>query len=124
MEYTIKVHDLIIDEIGGLKGIKDYGQLEIVLANIQNDLYYPTFADKLTHLMYSVVQLHMFLYSNKRLALLLGTYFMNINYYSYYTDIFSERMENVVDDVASGKISKEQLKEISIELLELDEIKG
>ncbi|CAI3440045.1 type II toxin-antitoxin system death-on-curing family toxin [Enterococcus cecorum] len=124
MEYTIKVHDLIIDEIGGLKGIKDYGQLEIVLANIQNDLYYPTFADKLTHLMYSVVQLHMFLYDNKRLALLLGTYFMNINHYSYYTDIFSERMENVVDDVASGKISKEQLKEISIELLELDEIKG
>ncbi|MCJ0599859.1 hypothetical protein [Enterococcus cecorum] len=49
---------------------------------------------------------------------------MNINHYSYYTDIFSERMENVVDDVASGKISKEQLKEISIELLELDEIKG
>lgn len=124
MEYTIKVHDLIIDEIGGLKGIKYYGQLEIVLANIQNDLYYPTFADKLTHLMYSVVQLHMFLYGNKRLALLLGTYFMNINHYSYYTDIFSERMENVVDDVASGKISKEQLKEISIELLELDEIKG
>lgn len=124
MEYTIKVHDLIIDEIGGLKGIKDYGQLEIVLANIQNDLYYPTFADKLTHLMYSVVQLHMFLYANKRLALLLGTYFININHYSYYTDIFSERMENVVDDVASGKISKEQLKEISIELLELDEIKG
>ncbi|MDT2795834.1 type II toxin-antitoxin system death-on-curing family toxin [Enterococcus cecorum] len=124
MEYTIKVHDLIIDEIGGLKGIKDYGQLEIVLANIQNDLYYPTFADKLTHLMYSVVQLHMFLYANKRLALLLGTYFININHYSYYTDIFSERMENVLDDVASGKISKEQLKEISIELLELDEIKG
>ena len=98
--------------------------MEIVLANIQNDLYYPTFADKLTHLMYSVVQLHMFLYANKRLALLLGTYFININHYSYYTDIFSERMENVVDDVASGKISKEQLKEISIELLELDEIKG
>lgn len=124
MEYTIKVHDLIIDEIGGLKGIKDYGQLEIVLAHIQNDLYYPTFADKLTRLMYSVVQFHMFLYGNRRLALLLGTYFMNINHYSYYTDIFSERMENVVVDVASGKISKEQLKEISIELLELDEIKG
>lgn len=31
----------------------------------------------------------------------------------------SERMENVVVDVASGKISKEQLKEIIIELLEL-----
>lgn len=124
MEYTIKVHDLIIDEIGGLKGIKDYGQLEIVFAHIQNDLYYPTFADKLTRLMYSVVQFHMFLYGNRRLALLLGTYFMNINHYSYYTDIFSERMENVVVDVASGKISKEQLKEISIELLELDEIKG
>ncbi|MDK0873676.1 type II toxin-antitoxin system death-on-curing family toxin (plasmid) [Clostridium perfringens] len=119
LEYAIKVHDLIIDEIGGLKGIKDSGQLESVLEHIQNDLYYPTFADKLTHLIYSIVQFHMFLDGNKRSALLLGTYFMNINHYSYYTDIFSERMENVVVDVASGKISKEQLKEIIVELLEL-----
>ncbi|KLN95175.1 type II toxin-antitoxin system death-on-curing family toxin [Enterococcus cecorum] len=119
LEYAIKIHDLIIDEIGGLKGIKDSGQLESVLEHIQNDLYYPTFADKLTHLMYSIVQFHMFLDGNKRSALLLGTYFMNINHYSYYIDIFNERMENVVVDVASGKISKEQLKEIIVELLEL-----
>lgn len=119
LEYAIKIHDLIIDEIGGLKGIKDSGQLESVLEHIQNDLYYPTFADKLTHLMYSIVQFHMFLDGNKRSALLLGTYFMNINHYSYYIDIFNERMENVVVDVASGRISKEQLKEIIVELLEL-----
>lgn len=65
------------------------------------------------------MKFHMFLDGNKRSALLLGTYFMNINHYSYYIDIFSERMENVVVDVASGKISKEQLKEIIVELLEL-----
>lgn len=89
LEYAIKAHDLIIGEIGGVKGIKDSGQLESVLEHIQNDLYYPTFADKLTHLIYSIVQFHMFLDGNKRTALLLGTYFMNINHYSYYTDIFS-----------------------------------
>ena len=66
LEYAIKVHDLIIKKVGGLDGIKDIGQLESVLEHIQNDLYYPTFADKMTHLIYSIVQFHMFLDGNKR----------------------------------------------------------
>lgn len=121
LEYAIKVHDLIIKKVGGLDGIKDIGQLESVLEHIQNDLYYPTFADKMTHLIYSVVQFHMFLDGNKRTSLLLASYFMDINHYSYYTDDFIQEMEDVVVDVASGRISKEELKKIIINLLELDE---
>ena len=45
---------------------------------------------------------------------------MDINHYSYYTDDFIQEMEDVVVDVASGQISKEELKKIIINLLELD----
>ena len=90
-----------------------------MLEHIQNDLYYPTFADKMTHLIYSIVQFHMFLDGNKRTSLLLASYFMDISHYSYYTDDFIQEMEEVV--AASGKISKEELKKIIINLLELDE---
>lgn len=120
LEYAIKVHDLIIKKVGGLDGIKDIGQLKSVLEHIQNDLYYPTFADKMTHLIYSIVQFHMFLDGNKRTSLLLASYFMDINHYSYYTDDFIQEMEDVVVEVASGQISKEELKKIIINLLELD----
>ena len=121
LEYAIRVHDLVIKKVGGLDGIKDIGQLDSVLEHIKNDLYYPTFADKMTHLIYSIVQFHMFLDGNKRTSLLLASYFMDINHYSYYTDNFIQEMEDVVVDVASGRIGKEELKKIIINLLELDE---
>ena len=35
---------------GGTLGHFDLGRLESVLVNIQNDDYYPTFVDKITHL--------------------------------------------------------------------------
>ena len=35
---------------GGADGIINIGSLDAALEHIQNDLYYPTFIDKLTHL--------------------------------------------------------------------------
>mgnify|MGYP006874849085 CR=1 FL=1 len=39
---------------GGAEGILDFGKIESVLTHIQNDDYYPTFVDKLTHLFFCV----------------------------------------------------------------------
>ena len=38
---------------GGLQGVKDEGGIRKVLDFVQNDLYYPTFVEKLTYLLYS-----------------------------------------------------------------------
>lgn len=108
-EFANNVHDTVIKKSGGLNGVKDIGQLNSVLTHIQNDFYYPTFNDKLTHLVFSVVQFHMFIDGNKRTALLLGSYFMDLNHYSYCVDTFITVMENVIIDVASSSISKEDL---------------
>lgn len=52
-DYAIKIHDKIVEISGGRAGIKDFGNIDSPLAHIQNDDYYPTFEDKLTHLIFS-----------------------------------------------------------------------
>ena len=107
------IHKLTIDVSGGgLTGIVNYGQLESVLQNIQNDDYYPTFIDKLTHLFYCTCQFHCFADGNKRLALSLCTQFLLINGYLNIASRFIVDMENISYHVAAGKISKELLHEI------------
>ena len=45
---------------GGTTEPLDTGKLESVLAHIQNDDYYPTFIDKLTHLFFCTCEFHCF----------------------------------------------------------------
>lgn len=118
LEYTVKLHEDVIKRSGGLSGINNIGQLDSVLHHIKNDDYYPTFVDKLTHLIYSVVQFHVFLDGNKRTSILLGVQFLNLNQYSYASDQFIQEMEDVVVKIAEDKISKEQLRNILISLLD------
>ena len=81
IEYVEKIHDEQIINYGknGLVGYKDKGQLESVLFNIQYDLYYPTFIDKLTHLIFCLVKFHIFNDGNKRTAIACSSYFLQIN---------------------------------------------
>ncbi|QTJ54199.1 type II toxin-antitoxin system death-on-curing family toxin [Dolosigranulum pigrum] len=117
MELVIEIHDIIIDQSGGLPGIKDKGQLESVLCHIQNDIYYPTFIDKLTHLVHSIIMFHMFNDGNKRTSIALGAHFLNINYYVYCTDSFLKFMEDIVVQVADNQIDKQELKQIITEII-------
>lgn len=46
---------MIVASNGGFEGVRDEGGIRAALDFVQNDLYYPTFADKLTgHLQTSV----------------------------------------------------------------------
>ncbi|MGX7350295.1 type II toxin-antitoxin system death-on-curing family toxin [Dolosicoccus paucivorans] len=117
LDYAIKLHDAVIEESGGLRGERDTGQLDSVLHHIQNDDYYPTFIDKLTHLIYSTVKFHMFLDGNKRTSILLAVHFMNLNQYSYAVEEFIVTMEGVVVQIAENNMDKEHLKEQLIALM-------
>ena len=57
---------------GGIYEPLDVGKLDSVLQHIQNDLYYPTFVDKLTHLFFCTCEFHCFADGNKRLAITLS----------------------------------------------------
>ena len=68
---------------GGADGIINIGSLNAALEHIQNDLYYPYFIDKLTHLFFAANKSHCFQDGNKRIAISLGSIFLlNISLFS------------------------------------------
>ena len=72
---VLNIYGKMIDASdGGFEGVRDEGGIRAKLDFVQNDLYYPTFADKLTYLMYRFCSGHFFNDGNKRIALTLGTY--------------------------------------------------
>ena len=95
----------------------DLGRLDSVLQNIQNDDYYPTFEDKLTHLFYCTCEFHCFADGNKRLAITLSAQFLLLNGYMAVAKSFFEIMENISYHVAAGKIKKELLHKIMIAIM-------
>jgi len=61
IDQAIETHRLTVQVSGGgLLSVIDTGKLESVLAHIQNDDYYPSFVDKLTHLVFSANKFHCF----------------------------------------------------------------
>lgn len=103
---------------GGAEGILDFGKVESVLTHIQNDDYYPTFVDKLTHLFFCVCKFHGFEDGNKRLAITLSVQFLLINGYLAVAQTFFRETENISYHVAAGHIDKDLLHDI------LDSIMG
>jgi death-on-curing protein len=121
IKHAIEVHDWIIENSGGLSGVKNIGSLESVLEHIQNDLYYPAFEEKLTHLVFAINKFHAFNDGNKRSSLTLGAYFLELNGYDYCVEKFFLGMENIVVWVAENKISKELLFKLITSLVMDDE---
>ncbi|EJF7502148.1 Fic family protein [Campylobacter upsaliensis] len=108
------MHDDIINEIGGLKGAnpKQIALLDSALTQIQNDDYYSSFIDKLTHLMFACVKFHPFIDGNKRTALYIAKAFIKLNYPASLPADFYQRLEDVIVSVASDEISKDELAQI------------
>lgn len=97
---------------GGSNEVLNIGYLNSVLDHIQNDDYYPTFEDKLTHLIWSVNRNHSFADGNKRLSITLGALFLLLNGYMFCVERFLAEMENISYHLAAGRIEKELLKRL------------
>ena len=119
LESALEIHRLTITHSGGgVYESLDLGRLDSVLFNIQNDDYYPTFVDKLTHLFFCTCQFHCFADGNKRLAITLSAQFLLINGYMAVAKHFFEITENISYQVAAGKIDKELLHRILQAIIE------
>jgi death on curing protein len=113
IDQAIEIHRKTVDVSGGgTMGHLDMGKLESVLEHIQNDDYYPTFEDKLSHLFFCACNFHCFADGNKRIAITLCTQMLLFNGYLYCTEQFLHDMENISYHVAAGNIDKELLKEV------------
>ena len=121
VQHAIEVHDWIIEHSGGRSGILEIGYLESALMHVQNDLYYPSFEDKLTHLVFAINKFHAFNDGNKRSSIALGSYFLELNGFDFCVNQFVHEMENISVWVAENKISKELLGEILLSIIEDEE---
>lgn len=111
-EYAIKTHDKIIEISGGNPGIKNFGNIDSPLYHMQNDDYYPTFEEKLTHLVFSFNKNHGFNDGNKRTSIALGLFFLIVNDLDVFSNKFVMEMENIAVTVADNIIDKNLLLEI------------
>ena len=121
LEQAIETHKKTVEVSGGgtLEHL-DLGKLESVLEHIQNDDYYPTFEEKLTHLFYCSNKFHCFADGNKRIAITVCAQMLLFNGYLYCVHRFLHEMENISYHVAAGRINKELLHEIICALIAED----
>jgi death-on-curing protein len=122
IEQAIEVHHKTVEiSGGGVLGHLDMGRLESVLDHIQNDDYYPTFEEKLTHLFHSACKFHCFQDGNKRIAISLGAQFLLLNGYLFVAGRFLREMENITYHVAADRIDKHLLEEIITAIINSEE---
>jgi death-on-curing protein len=121
IDHAIKTHDTIIAISGGFSGVNDIGRLESIIDHVQNDDYYPSFEDKLVHLVFAVNKGHCFSDGNKRTSIALGAFLLNINGLDALVSKFIIEMENIAVAVADNIIDKDLLIEIITSLLNEEE---
>jgi|SRR6185312_120275 len=112
VKHAVDTHDLILKISEGRPGILDQGRLESILELVQNDDYYPTFIDKLTHLVFEVNKGHCFNDGNKRTSIALGAFFLEVNGLDVLVSKFIIEMENIAVAVADNLIDESFLHEI------------
>ena len=123
LEQAVETHQKTVAiSGGGSLGRRDIGLLDSVLDNIQNDEYYPTFEEKLTHLFFGANKFHCFEDGNKRIAISLGAQFLLLNGYVFAATRFMREMENISYHVAAGRIGKDLLRVIITEVVNEDEL--
>ena len=123
IEQAIEIHKKTVEiSGGGSDGVLDAESLESVLEYIQNDDYYPTFEEKLTHLVFSSNKFHCFQDGNKRISIALGAQFLLLNGYLHCSETFLREMENISYHLAAGKIDKDFLRKIIISIINENEL--
>ena len=121
-EQAIEIHKKTIEYSGGGNyGILNIGFLYSALEHIQNDDYYPTFEEKLVHLIWSINRNHSFSDGNKRLSITLGAQFLLLNGYMFCVKRFMIEMENISYHLAAGRIEKDLLYKLVHSFLEGEE---
>ena len=81
---TIETHRLLIEEFGGLHGIRDRGRLESAVLRAQNG-YYGNLIEEASALMESLANNHAFLDGNKRVSFVMTDAMLRAN--GYFLDV-------------------------------------
>src|SRR5689334_190356 len=111
LQEVISLHSLLIAQSGGISALRDRGALESAVAQPEasfggQDLY-PDLASKAAALGHSLIQNHPFVDGNKRVGHAAMEVFLLLN--DHEIDASVDEQETIIIDVASGKLSRNEL---------------
>lgn len=119
IEFVIRLHEMLIKESGGSKGVRDMRLLESALYSplqtFGDQELYPDDLDKIVNISYALIKNHSFIDGNKRIGTLVLYILLRENEYELeWTD---EEIIEIGLKVASGDMDKEGLKKFIEERL-------
>lgn len=112
---VIDIHERLIEEFGGINGLRDEGALESALSSVENRAYYEN-ADILicaATYAYHLTQAHAFIDGNKRIAAAISEIFLNIN--SIRLNATNDQIVDLFLSIASGEKSRNDVEQIFLQ---------
>ncbi len=110
---VLDIHRHILEQSGGLAGIRDFGALESALAQpkmtFEGEDLYPTLVDKVVALGYSLINNHPFIDGNKRIGHAAMEIFLVLNGFEIEASV--DEQEQIILGTASGSVKREALKD-------------
>lgn len=112
IEFVIRLHEMLIKESGGSKGVRDINLLESALYSplqtFGDQELYPDDLDKIVSISHSLIKNHSFIDGNKRIGTLV--LYMLLSENGYELEWTDEEVIEIGLKVANGEMRKEDLK--------------
>ena len=113
LENVSQLHDALIEEFGGLRGMRDINLLcsavEMPKTTMFSHELYVTIFDKAAVYLYHIIQNHPFNDANKRTGAAAAYLFLEINNTPILFDEDDDSYEQLIIEVAQGKRMKEEI---------------
>lgn len=110
LEEILELHRLVLEQSGGLEGVRDLGGLDSALAQPQMTFggqeLYPSLAEKAAALGFSLVSNHPFLDGNKRVGHAAMETFLVLNGWELAAGV--DEQEQVILQLAAGRLKREE----------------
>lgn len=111
-QYVVEIHDNLIEEYGGTKGILNEGllrsALEMPKARFDGKDFHRTIFDKTAAYLFHIAQNHPFIDGNKRTASMTAMVFFASNCKKGFT-IFDVEYQDLILGVAQGLVTKKEI---------------
>ncbi len=111
-EYVLEIHDALIQEYGGRKGILSEGLLKSALempkARFHGRDLHRTIFDKVAAYLFHLIQNHPFIDGNKRTASMTSIVFFTTNYKGTFS-INDDAYQELILGVAQGIVTKKEI---------------
>lgn len=115
VEQVKSIQSELIQEYGGIQGVRDEGLLlsacEMPLSGFGKNYFHDSLEYMAAAYFFHLVKNHPFVDGNKRVGLAVALTFLDANHLNVDFDLGDAILEEMVLDVASGKITKEEVRD-------------